>query len=186
MQANICNTEGGKKTIAMKEVVSWPLPSQTSLSPHKFDRRTYILIVSYEPLVIFYNRGHLQVSPFEANSVHPKKDITNPHIGEQVTKDFTNYLKPVSVLSDSLVPKVGASSTSDTMECLERATANALLQVFYAFIHEARERFGSLPSAMSQQFGIDVLTDGQLHPYPIDVNAAPGLHHHYPWSVEQT
>ena len=100
------------KVIAMKEVVPWPLTSETSLDPHKFDVRCYILIVSYSPLVVYYNAGYIQQSPFSIASKHKLSHLSNPHVvdsGPDAIKDYRRFLRPLSALSGMSVRRCEAS-----------------------------------------------------------------------------
>ena len=66
--------------IAAKEILPFPLYSDKSLRPHKWDLRCFVLIASYKPLVLYVNQGyiHKSLDPYNATSTSRYAHITNP------------------------------------------------------------------------------------------------------------
>ena len=153
-------------------------------APHKWDRRTYILIASYTPLVVYYNAGYIQRSPFSIASKHKLSTVSNPHVVDGSIEDYTKFLRPKSAMDETFVAKFGSGRAAAIAACVDRATANALLQVVFALQGKFR-LMGTLPNATFVHLGIDVVTDEMLRPFVVDVNPAPGLRRWYPWSVQQ-
>ena len=48
--------------IATKELVTFPLSTDKDLRPHKWDFRSFMLIASFDPLVIYFHPGNIHKS----------------------------------------------------------------------------------------------------------------------------
>jgi hypothetical protein len=48
--------------IATEELVAFPLTTDKDLRPHKWDIRSFILVSSFDPLVVHFNHGYIHKS----------------------------------------------------------------------------------------------------------------------------
>ena len=135
-------------------------------------------------MIVYYNPGYIQRSPYSIASQHKFSKISNPHVVDEVIDDYVKFLRPKSAMDETFVGKFGANRAPAMAACVDRATANALLQVVYA-LHDKFKEMGPLPNGTFTHYGIDVVTDDKLRPFIVDVNPAPGLRRWYPWSVQQ-
>jgi hypothetical protein len=48
--------------VATEELVAFPLTTDKDLRPHKWDQRAFVLIASFDPLVVYFCHGHIKKS----------------------------------------------------------------------------------------------------------------------------
>ncbi|KAJ3000782.1 putative tubulin polyglutamylase ttll9 [Globomyces sp. JEL0801] len=149
----------------------------------KFDIRTYVLVTSYYPLVVYIHRNgfcRFSNSQFSMNV----KDISNLYIhatNVAIQKHSPNYDGDKGCkwllrnLKTFLVTKHGSQKVDELFTEMEALVVRSLMSVQKVMINDKHCFELYLICFNMYRYGYDILIDDNLKPWLLEVNASPSL-----------
>ena len=140
----------------------------------KFDLRIYVLVTSYQPLVVYIYRSgfsRFTASRYNTNTENLRDNylhLTNVAIQKQQPGyDAGSGCKwPLRSLKLYLFSKFGPAKSDKLFYDIEQLCIRSLLAVQKVIIHDKH---------CFEMYGYDILIDDELKPWLIEVNSSPSL-----------
>eukprot|EP00753_Platysulcus_tardus_P020695 PLAT8340.2.p1 GENE.PLAT8340.2~~PLAT8340.2.p1 ORF type:complete len:300 (+),score=159.98 PLAT8340.2:223-1122(+) len=156
---------------ALEGAVQRYIPNPLLYKSRKFDLRSYVLIASLNPLVVFYKHGFMRVSlpKFNATSKDMRVHLVNSHV-QQAKSDcevLTHRVSPQQ-LAHELHRRGRVRSASAYADHLRKQMMHATQVVVLAI----KSRLIALKDTFFV-FGLDAMLDDDLRVHIIEINSMP-------------
>ena len=146
------------------------------INGRKFDFRSYILIASTNPLIVYQHDGYLTLSidKYDPNSKDRSVHLTNTHVSSEASKErneeITLLENPYTLLQDELL-KTGRISDPNWIDnYLRPQIMKIMIHVSQMTKHKFVKR-----SNWFQMLGMDFMLDENLKVWFIEGNTTPGF-----------
>eukprot|EP00938_MAST-03A_sp_MAST-3A-sp1_P003734 g3734.t1 len=157
----------------------------------KFDIRLYVLVTSFNPLVVFmFNEGLVRfcTEPFNMNKSSSAGHLTNYSVQKHTNvfqenqcadEDSTGHKWSFTALLRHIREHHGNEKVRQVRENIQRLVAKTMIAV-EENINSVLSRLGSVVNTSLgghcfEVFGFDVMLDQDLKPWLIEVNTSPSL-----------
>jgi len=157
------------------------------INGHKSDLRLYVLVTSYDPLIIYlYEEGLVRFATVKYD--HTGKNLWNPcmHLcNYSINKYHSDYIKSADPDIDDQGHKWSLSAflkhlkannidTVQLMQSIEDVIIKSILSVEFP-VNSASKMFVPHRNNCFELYGFDILIDSDLKPWLIEVNLSPSL-----------
>lgn len=157
------------------------------INGHKSDLRLYVLVTSYDPLIIYlYEEGLVRFATVKYD--HTGKNLWNPcmHLcNYSINKYHSDYIKSADPDIDDQGHKWSLSAflkhlkannidTLQMMQSIEDVIIKSILSVEFP-VNSASKMFVPHRNNCFELYGFDILIDSDLKPWLIEVNLSPSL-----------
>ncbi|GBG32868.1 Protein polyglycylase TTLL10 [Hondaea fermentalgiana] len=149
----------GKKYIAM------PYLSPALLSGHKFDVRSYLLIASLDPLLVFYHDGFARKA---ANLYSSDVSDVDAHITNADSQNTTDHFYEFSRLEEQLHRESGFPS-----DYMRRVFREHAIKVQRYVFHASRQTMKLRKKGVYQIFALDWIIDDDGGIHMLEANSNP-------------
>jgi len=168
-------------------VVAKYIDNPLLINGHKSDLRLYVLVTSYDPLIIYlYEEGLVRFATVKYD--HTGKNLWNPcmHLcNYSINKYHSDYIKSSDPDLDDQGHKWSLSAflkhlkannidTVQLMQSIEDVIIKAIISVEFP-VNSACKMFVPHRNNCFELYGFDILVDSDLKPWLIEVNLSPSL-----------
>lgn len=168
-------------------VVSKYIDNPLLINGHKSDLRLYVLVTSYDPLIIYlYEEGLVRFATVKYD--HSGKNLWNPcmHLcNYSINKYHSDYIKSEDPDEDDQGHKWSLSAflkhlkannidTGQLMQSIEDVIIKSIVSVEFS-VNSACKMFVPHRNNCFELYGFDILVDSDLKPWLIEVNLSPSL-----------
>jgi len=148
-----------------KKYISMPYLSPALIDGHKFDVRSFLLIASLDPLLVFYHDGFARKA---ANKYNSDTSDVNAHITNAVSQTSEDHFYEFSRLQDAL--HRGSGFPPDFMEDNFREHA---IKVQKFVFHASRQFMTFRKKGVYQIFALDWIIDDDGGIHMLEANSNP-------------
>ena len=157
-------------------VIQKYIESPLLINSSKFDIRQWVLVISYEPLTIyFFNNCYLRLCqlPFSLDSLEAYRHLANYSLQKNLARTQEDTVWSLSRFIDYL-------------HDIDRDWEEILVKIHYLVIKTlkaVRENIESRPECF-EIYGFDVLIDNEFDPWLLEVNLSPACTERTDWLSE--
>ena len=174
-----------KENLVAQEYLQNPL---TIYGGHKFDFRVYMLIVSVDPLIIYYHDGFLRVSLFKYDKqvINRKAHLTNTEIAKEIFKKVekeggTHMGMNIDQLRDFQMASLKSyqeylikNELKIDKDWVEKKLKHAFKTTLIHLIKTVEKDLYKKPDLFAI-FGVDFMLDEDYNSYLIELNDSPAI-----------
>ena len=168
-------------------IVSKYIDNPLLINGHKSDLRLYVLVTSYDPLLIYiYEEGLVRFATVKYDNTG--KNLWNPcmHLcNYSINKYHSDYIKSADPDMDDQGHKWSLSAflkhlkannidTVQLMQSIEDVVIKSIVSVEFA-VNSASKMFVPHRNNCFELYGFDILIDSDLKPWLLEVNLSPSL-----------
>ena len=166
-------------------IVSKYVENPLLINGHKSDLRLYVLVTSYDPLVIYlYEEGLVRFAAVKYDG----ENLWNPCIhlcNSSINKYHSDYVTGESAREDDQGHKWSLSAflkhlranninTKQLMHNIEDVIIKSIISVEFS-VNSACKMFVPYRNNCFEMYGFDILVDSNLKPWLLEVNMSPSL-----------
>mmetsp|Transcript_12620 Transcript_12620/g.20393 ORF Transcript_12620/g.20393 Transcript_12620/m.20393 type:complete len:509 (-) Transcript_12620:79-1605(-) len=170
LSKNITEIEERYKCGEARYVVQKYIHDPALMGGHKFDMRTYLLIASRDPLIVFVHRGFIRKSEHAYNSNPEELNDTKSHITNSRDQSGINHFFGFDELGDVLTQESNFAPNymNETFMPQVKRISNFIVQAAMSLcIARLKSRF--------QVYGLDWMLSKDGSAYLLEANMSPSL-----------